>query len=105
MREGWADVRRLLLVRLDNVGDVVMLTPALRALRAELPQAHITLMASPAGAGVAPLLPWIDEAWPVTAVWQDASWRMPLDPGRETGLVEEIRKREFDAAIVFTSFS
>ena len=103
--EGWSNVRRLVAIRLDNIGDVVMLGPALRALRRELPDASITLMASPAGAQVAPLLPWIDEVFALSAVWQDASWKMPLDPRREQSLVENMAKRNFDAAIIFTSFS
>ena len=46
-----AAARRILVVRPDNVGDVVLLTPALRALRAAAPQAWIELLASPAGHG------------------------------------------------------
>ena len=44
-----AAARRILVVRPDNIGDVVLLTPALRALRAAAPQARIELLASPAG--------------------------------------------------------
>ena len=62
-----------LAVRLDNIGDIVMLGPALRAMRQALPHAHITLMASPAGSQVAPLLPWVDEVLTERGVWQDAS--------------------------------
>ncbi|WP_199320641.1 hypothetical protein [Leptolyngbya sp. FACHB-261] len=47
-------------MRLDNIGGVIMTSPALRALKAALPQAQITLMASPAGAQAAALLPWVD---------------------------------------------
>src|SRR5437762_8716851 len=102
--EGWSNVRRVAAIRLDNIGDVVMLSPALRALRRELPEASITLMASTAGAQVAPLLPWIDDVWPLSAMWQDASSKMPLDPAREEALIEEMTARQFDAAIIFTSF-
>ena len=45
----WAAVRRLLVVRLDNLGDVLVTTPAIRALRRSLPEAHIALLASPSG--------------------------------------------------------
>ncbi|HZP56082.1 MAG TPA: glycosyltransferase family 9 protein [Dehalococcoidia bacterium] len=103
--EGWDGVRRVLAVRLDNVGDAVLLGPALRALRHALPEARITLMASPAAAQVAPMLPWIDEVIMHSAVWQDASGRMPLDPERERGLIDDLVERAFDAALIFTSFS
>lgn len=45
----WQNFRRILVIRLDNIGDVVMLSPALRTLHSHLPNASITLMASPAG--------------------------------------------------------
>ncbi len=102
---GWEAVRRVLALRLDNVGDVVMLGPALRTLRRNLPGAHITLMGSSGGAHVAPLLPWVDEVMAERVVWQDAGGRMPLDPQRELALVGRIAQGRFDAALVFTSFS
>src|SRR4051812_41823740 len=103
LSDSWRDVRRILAVRLDNVGDMVMLGPALRTLREALPGAHITLMASPAGSQVAPLLPWVDDVLTLRAVWQDASGNMPLDPERERELIETIRDRAFDAVVIFTS--
>lgn len=101
----WENVQRILVIRLDNIGDVVMLSPALRTLRSNLPNASITLMASPAGSQVAPLLPWVDDVLASRVVWQDTSGTMPLNPMRETTLIEKIAKRQFDAAIIFTSFS
>ncbi|MDQ4077193.1 MAG: glycosyltransferase family 9 protein [Chloroflexota bacterium] len=102
---GWENVRRILAIRLDNIGDVVMLGPALRTLRQALPEASITLMASPGGSQVASLLPWVDDVMVHRAIWQDASGTMPLDPAREQALVETIWARGFDAAVIFTSFS
>ena len=99
------DAKRLLAVRLDNVGDVVMLGPALRAVRRAYPQASVTLMCSPAGAQVAPLLPWIDDVIVHRALWQDARGEMPLDSSRELDLIRMLRTRAFDAALLFTSFS
>lgn len=101
----WQAVQRILTVRLDNIGDVVMLGPALRTLQTHLPTAQITLMASPAGSQVAPLLPWVHDVLVQRVVWQDASGAMPLDPAREQALVETIRAYNFDAAVIFTSFS
>lgn len=101
----WEGIERLLAVRLDNIGDVVMLGPALRALRGRFPQAHITLMASPAGSQVAPLLPWVDEAFTWRPVWQEISGRPAVDAAREYALVDALREKRFDAAFIFTSFS
>ncbi|WP_207955967.1 glycosyltransferase family 9 protein [Rubrobacter marinus] len=43
-------MRRVLLVRLDNMGDVLLTTPAFRAIRRALPGAHLALMAGRRGA-------------------------------------------------------
>ena len=37
-------IERVLVIKPDHLGDVLLLTPALRALRQQLPQAHITLL-------------------------------------------------------------
>ncbi len=50
---GWADAKRLLCVRLDTMGDVLMTGPALRALRESAPGRRITLLTSAAGAAAA----------------------------------------------------
>ncbi|MFB2879381.1 glycosyltransferase family 9 protein [Floridanema aerugineum] len=101
----WQNARRILVIRLDNIGDVVMLSPALRILHSHLPNASITLMASPAGSQVAPLLPGVDRVIVQRVVWQDASWVMPLAPAREESLIAKIEAENFDAALIFTSFS
>jgi lipopolysaccharide heptosyltransferase II len=101
----WRGVKRILAVRMDNIGDVIMLGPALRALRHNLPDASITLLASPGGAQVAPLLPWVDDVIPWRALWQDISGQIPFDPLHELDLIEELQEKEFDAAFIFTSFS
>ncbi len=89
-------------MRLDNIGDVIMTSPALRSIKAHLPQAKVTLMASPGGSIAASLLPWVDEVLTWRVLWQDLG-RLTFDPAREWKLVETLR--EFDAVIIFTSFS
>jgi ADP-heptose:LPS heptosyltransferase len=104
----WLAAKNILVVRLDNTGDVLMLGPALRALKESSPQARLTLLASPAGSAAAALLPWIDATIVWRAVWQDAgqgAQRLPLDPAREYELIEQLRACQFDAALIFTSFS
>ena len=91
-------------MRLDNIGDVIMTSPALRAIKENLPQAKLTLMASPGGALTAPLLPWVDEVLPWRVLWQDLG-RLDFDPAREWELINTLAARQFDAAIIFTSFS
>jgi ADP-heptose:LPS heptosyltransferase len=98
----WQSVRNLLVMRLDNIGDVIMTSPALKALRENLPESKITLMASPSGALTAPLLPWIDEVLPWRVLWQDLG-SLSFDPDREWQLIEALKG--FDAVIILTSFS
>jgi ADP-heptose:LPS heptosyltransferase len=97
-------LRRLLLVRLDNLGDVLLMTPAFRAIRRALPGGHLALLAGPAGCEVGKLNPDIDESILYHAPSEDVYSRLPQDPGREMAAVETIRERDFDAAIIFTSY-
>ncbi|HET9014035.1 MAG TPA: glycosyltransferase family 9 protein [Thermomicrobiaceae bacterium] len=101
----WLDARNLVAMRLDNIGDVIMLGPALRAVKEASPSARLTLLASRAGATAAPLLPWVDDVMVWKPVWQDVGNRIPFDPARERALVDELTARRFDAALIFTSFS
>jgi ADP-heptose:LPS heptosyltransferase len=102
--------RRILVVRPDNVGDVVLLTPALRALRAAAPDARIELLASPAGAAVAPMIPELDGVLTASPSWQllDAAAN-PTGAGAlaagEHDLLGRIAAGRYDVLLVFTSFS
>ncbi len=101
----WLAARNILAVRMDNIGDVLMLGPALRAIKESSPVARLTLLASPGGALAAPLLPWIDDVIAWRPIWQDVGGRMPFEPKREQALISLLAERGFDAAIIFTSFS
>jgi len=101
----WLAAKNILAVRLDNIGDVLMLGPAVRAVKETSPQARITLLASPAGATAVPLLPWIDDVIIWRPIWQDVGGRMAFDPARERELIALLAERNFDAALIFTSFS
>ncbi|MFW5878677.1 MAG: glycosyltransferase family 9 protein [Myxococcota bacterium] len=105
MLERVLEAHRLLVVRLDNIGDVIMLGPALRALRKTCPKADISLLCSPAGSTIAGLLPEVDELIVERTLWQDAGGVLPFDPDREQRLVTRLKMGRFDAAFVFTSFS
>ena len=76
----WTVLERILMVRPDNLGDVVMLTPALRALRAAAPQARLDMLVSPTGAALRPLLPDLDGLITVAPSWQQVA--TDATPGR-----------------------
>ena len=54
-------IERVLVVRLDSIGDVVLTTPFLRALRDNLPNAWITLLVRPEIANLVELCPHVNE--------------------------------------------
>ncbi len=103
MNGAWAEARRLLVMRLDNIGDVVMTGPVLRALKENQPGVHLTLMASPGGSKAAALLPWVDDVLTWRVVWQDLG-RLPFDPAREMEMIEAMKAGGYDGAVVLTSF-
>jgi lipopolysaccharide heptosyltransferase II len=98
----WRQAHRVLCVRLDNLGDVLMSTPALRALRAAAPGRRITLLASHAGAALESYLPEVHEF-----IRYDAPWAKNDADDREADhrMVALLRERCFDAAVIFTVHS
>lgn len=98
----WSAIRRVLVVRADNLGDVVLATPALRALRVAVPHADIDLLASPVGATVAPMIPAVRDVLTVSASWQQAGGT-GASATEEWRLVERIRASGYDAMLVLTS--
>ncbi|MFN8663366.1 MAG: glycosyltransferase family 9 protein [Thermomicrobiales bacterium] len=100
----WLAAKRVLAIRLDNLGDVLVTTPAIHAIRQSLPDASITLLASRVGAQVGLLNPDIDDVIVYGAPWMDPWRELPLDPDREQRMIAELRARQFDAAVIFSSF-
>ncbi len=92
---------KLLAVRLDAAGDVLMCGPALRALHEH--GHHVTLLTSAAGAlageridGVAEVIRW-------AAPWMKASAPMPADA--VPAMAARLGQAGFDGAVIFTSYS
>src|SRR3989475_10619496 len=102
--ERWAQVKRVLAIRLDNLGDVLVTTPALHAIKTSLPAATLTLLTSPVGAQVARVNPDLDDVSVYQAPWMDPWHKLPQDSQREQQMIATIRERRFDGAIIFTSF-
>lgn len=102
--ERWLAVKKVLAVRLDNLGDVLVTTPALRAIKTSLPEAELTLLASSIGAQVARLNPDIDDVIVYDAPWMDPWHKLPQNSQREQQMIAAIRERQFDGAIIFTSY-
>ena len=67
-----SQIGSVLVVRLDEIGDMVMTTPFLRELRQLLPRAHVTLVVKPGVQALFETCPYVDE----TLVFEFA-YRMP----------------------------
>lgn len=93
----WQNVRRLLVTQLGGIEDVTQTEPALRVLRQSLPDTNITLMTTPGCRQVALQQSWVDE------VLVHESGVTTSNPKREITLIETLRDRSFDAAIIFTN--
>ena len=95
----WRDARNVLVVRLDNLGDVLMTTPAITAIRQSAPDMRVTLLGSRAGAAAAGHVPAIDEV-----ITYDAPWVKGCAGSEDVDrrLLANLRRHEFDAAVIFT---
>lgn len=104
MTDRWGDAQNILCVRLDSLGDVLMTTPAMRALKESGPCRRVTLLTSPAGAAATPLLPDVDETIVYEAPWMKHG--APRDgAATDERLIGRLRTGGFDAAVIFTVFS
>lgn len=91
---------RVLAVRLDSDGDVLLTGPALRALAASADR--LDVLVSPAGRRAAELLA-VDEVLVFDAPW--SGYRPPpVDAPAVQALVGELAARGYDRCVVFTSF-
>ncbi|MBA8990291.1 ADP-heptose:LPS heptosyltransferase [Curtobacterium pusillum] len=92
---------RVLVVRLDSFGDVLVAGPAVRAVAAGA--SHVTMLCGPQGSPAADLLPGVDRVRVWAAPWVTETAR-PIDDallGEFRALVTEVQP---DEAVVLTSF-
>jgi ADP-heptose:LPS heptosyltransferase len=91
---------RVLIVRLDNMGDVLLAGPAVRAVARG---ARVAMLCGPNGAPAARLLEGVDEVITYRAPWIDPHAE-PVDPERTQKLLDEVRSVRPNRAIILTSF-
>jgi lipopolysaccharide heptosyltransferase II len=101
--EVWKKTRKILCLRLDGLGDFLMTTPALRALKEWGPQKELTLLASPACEEAAALTPEIDRLLIYEAPWIKASTGSSANDDKE--LIRVLKENAYDAAVLFTVYS
>jgi heptosyltransferase-2 len=84
------DFRRILIVRTDRIGDVLLSTPAVKALRDNYPHAYIAMMVSPYAKEIVEDNPYLDEVILCdNKTWFSSIW-----------FAIKLRKKKFDLALV-----
>jgi ADP-heptose:LPS heptosyltransferase len=91
----------VLVARLDSAGDVLLAGPAVRAVAAGA--RRVQFLAGPRGAAAAALLPGVDAVHVWRAPWIDPEPE-PVDAPGTLALVEWLRARQLDQALILTSF-
>ena len=92
---------RVLLARLDSLGDILLAGPAVRAVAATA--ASLTMLVGAGRTSAARLLPGVDEVIEFEAPWVVFDPR-PVRPAAVSELVGTVRRGRFDGALILTSF-
>lgn len=92
---------RVLIARMDNLGDVLLAGPCVRAVAASA--SSVVMLVGPRGRAAADLLPGVDEVVEWRAPWIDPE-PDPVTPELIDDLVERIRALDVDRALILTSF-
>ncbi len=100
----WDECKKILCVRLDSIGDVLMTTPALRALKETVPDRELVLLTGSVAGQVAPLVPAIDRCLVYDAPWIKAT-APRMTQVEDFVMIRRLREEQFDAAVIFTVFS
>lgn len=98
----WSNCKNVLIIRADNMGDVLMSSPAIRAIKESF-KCRITLLTSRDAAHVVSLLPTIDETIIADLPWVKTQVNSGLH--QIDSLVSELRNFSFEACIIFTVYS
>lgn len=99
MNKDWSECTNILCIRPDNMGDLLMSTPAIRALK-ETFKCRITVLTSSMAGAIARQIKEIDEVLVFDLPW--VKLHAAMDQAACKELIERIRAYSFDAAVVFT---
>jgi len=102
MQMAAGEYKRILCIRADNMGDVIMSAPAIRALKDSF-GARITLLTSKMGSLIAPYLQEIDEVIAADLPWVKTNGQPSV--GELFVLAEQLKSMKFHLAVIFTVYS
>ncbi len=92
---------KILLIRLDHIGDLLMTTPAIHALKQSFPQSTLSMLVSPASLPVIAANPEIDAAFTFKVPWYDGGRAQRFPFRAYLRLIRQLRRERFDAVIDF----
>ena len=97
------EVRSILAIRLDLMGDLLFTLPALYALREAAPQARITLAVQPYTAQVARAAPFVDRVitLDVSGWRRPGAWARGDAPRQIKAAASEVRSEQYDLCVSF----
>jgi len=88
------DFRRILIVRTDRIGDVLLSTPVIKVLRDSYPSAYIAMMVVPASGDIVRGNPYLDEVFIYDKIGRHksliGSWQFALN----------LKRKKFDLALI-----
>ncbi len=91
---------RILLVRPDHLGDLVLTTPVLQALKEQMPQAEVTMLVGPWSREIVARHPALDKIETCVFPGFQRARQNPLAPyGLLFRLAREIRRERYDLAV------
>ncbi|MDQ1149618.1 ADP-heptose:LPS heptosyltransferase [Sphingobacterium zeae] len=99
----WKDCKNMLIIRLDNMGDLIMNNAALQQIKANMPHCKITLLASEMAIPIIPFLGTVDAYIQYDAPWMKLSNQDSA--ARTEALVANIKEKQFDSCIIFNVYS
>jgi ADP-heptose:LPS heptosyltransferase len=93
------DIKKILVVRDDHIGDLICSLPVFEALKKALPNAHITLVASTYNAQIAEGNSFIDEILHYPKHKHSAHGRRYVSTWQQYRFLKSLRAKSFDLAI------
>ena len=93
----------ILLVSLDNLGDLVFASSLLAPIREHFPSARIGLWCKGYASGLAPLLPQLDVTYAADPFWDRAPGTGKGSLGRFASVTRSVRLARFSTAILFSA--
>lgn len=97
-------IKNTLIIRLDNLGDLIMLTPAIKIIK-EQTRGKVTLLVSHQAACIAPLIEGVDEVIVIEIPWIKNSGIQANRFHNFQKTIETISHKQFDACFIFTVYS